>query len=191
MFAAFLGNTYPRFMIYRLRPLLYLVGLLVIVQACGGSGASGTSGVKEVADLPFSSATSGKQYAELVLKSIKTNRDKPLQNQFKSGESVNYVKLKRLVNMYSTGIGGRDDWEYHDFFELSKDKDESKGFDYAWLDQKGKLGMQIFIRAKKDGESYYIDELDFRSRLDVIDSVNFPSGQEIDDYKKINYDWVK
>ena len=178
-------------MIYRLSVLLYLVGLAVIVQACGGSGTSGNSGVKEVADLPFSSATSAKEYAEIVLKSIKTNRDKPLQNQFKPGEAINLAKLKRLVNMYSTGIGGRDDWEYHDFFELSENEDESKGFDYAWLDQKGKLGMQIFILAKKDGESYYIDDLDFRSRIDVIDSVNFPSGQDIDDYKKINYDWVK
>ena len=176
---------------YRLRALLYLVGLVITFQSCGGSGTTGADGVKEVADLPFRSATSAKEYAEMVLRSIKTNRDKPLQNQFKSGETVNFVKLKRLVSMYGSGIGGRDDWEFHDFYELSEDTDETKGFDYAWLDQKGRLGIQIYILPKKDGDAYYIDQLDFRSRLDVIESVNFPSGQEIDDYKKINYDWVK
>ena len=191
MFAAFSAKTYQIHMNDRLLALLFLVGLVIVFQSCGSSGAAGADGVKEVADLQFTSATSAKEYAEIVLKSIRTNRDKPLQNQFKTGQAVNFVKLKRLVNMYSTGIGGRDDWEFHDFFELSKNTDESKGFDYAWLDQKGRLGMQIFIQPIKEGNSYYIDKLDFRSRLDVIDSVNFPSGQDIDDYKKINYDWVK
>ena len=168
-----------------------MVSLFLIFQSCGGSSATGVSGVKEVADLPFASATSAKEYADIVLKSIRTNRDKPLQNQFKTGEPINFVKLKRLVNMYSTGIGGRDDWDYFDFFELSESKDQTKGFDFAWLDQKGRLGLQIFIKPQKDGDQFYIDQIEFRSRLEVIESVSFPSGKELDDYKKINYDWVK
>ena len=124
----------------------------------------------------------------MILKTIRTNRDKPLSKEFAEGTPLNRVQLNRIVGMYSTGIGGRDDWEYYDFFELNNNKDESNGFDYAWLDPKGRLGIQIYILPKQVEDRYFIEKLEFRSRIEVMESVAFPGG-EIDDYKKIDYDW--
>ncbi len=162
---------------------------VLFFSSCGGSSSGG--GNVEIADLPFESAQTAKAYSDIVLKSIRTNREKPLQGQFKEGTAVNLVKLNRIVGMYSTAIGGRDDWDYFDFHDLSGSTDQSQGFDYAWLDQKGRLGLQIFVLTKHDGTNYYIDKLDFQSRLDVIESVSFPAGDNIDDYKKIDYNWEK
>ena len=170
--------------------LMILCALAICLSSCGGGQSSSDSSDMAVADLPFQTAETAKEYADIVLKSIRTSREKPLHNQFKDGTPVNLVKLKRLIGMYSTGIGGRE-WEFHDFHDLSGSTDQSQGFDYAWLDLKGRLGIQIFILPKHDGTKYYIDQLDFQSRLDVMDSVTFPSGEDIVEYKKINYDWEK
>ena len=161
-----------------------------LILSCGSQGGNDRSKLV-IEDLPFDEAETAKDYADLVLKAIKTNREKPVKNEFAVDAPLNLVKLNRIVGMYATGIGGRSDWDFHDFHELSGSTDQSQGFDYAWLDQKGRLGIQIFIMPKHDGKEYYIDKLEFRSRLEVMESVSFPTGEDIEDYKKINYDWVK
>lgn len=163
--------------------------LAVLATSCGGEGKEAKKMVIE--DLPFNKAESAKEYADLVLKAIKTSREKPLKDEFGPEKAVNIVQLNRIVSMYSSGIGGRKDWDFHDFHELSKSTDQSQGFDYAWLDQKGRLGIQIFIKPAHDGKAYHIESMDFRSRLDVMESVTFPTGESIENYKKINYDWVE
>jgi len=190
MFASFLEAITIGIMKSAVFHILAFCALSISLSSCGGGQSSTESSNKQIADLPFQSAETAKEYADIVLKSIRTNREKPLHDQFQTGTAVNLVKLKRLIGMYSTGIGGRE-WEFHDFHDLSGSSDQSQGFDYAWLDLKGRLGIQIYILPKHDGEKYYIDQLDFQSRLDVMDSVTFPSGDDIAEYKKINYDWDK
>lgn len=161
-----------------------------LILSCGSNGGNDNSKAV-IEDLPFTEAETAKEYADLVLKAIRTNREKPIKNEFAKDAPLNLVKLNRIVGMYATGVGGRKDWDFHDFHVLSGSTDQSQGFDYAWLDQKGRLGIQIFIQPKHDGQTYYIDKLDFRSRLDVMESVSFPLGEDIEEYKKISYDWVK
>lgn len=170
-----------------LRVLIYSFVSLFLIS-CGGS-TSTTSEAKVIEDIPFAKAETAKEYADIVLRAIKTNRGKTLITEFEKGAAINLVKLNRIVSMYGTGIGGRSDWKFNDFHEMSGSSDQTEGFDFAWLDPKGRLGIQIYILPKHDGTKFYLDRIDFRSRLDVIDSVSFPSGDDIDDYKKIDFDW--
>lgn len=167
---------------------LFFILVSFAFSSCGGSGSTSDE-TKVIEDLPFAKVETAKEYSDLVLKAIKTNRGKVLYTEFESGVAINQVKFNRIVSMFSTGIGGRKDWKYYDFHQLSGSTDQTAGFDYAWLDPKGRLGIQLFIKPKHDGTKFYIDHIDFRSRIDVIDSVSFPTGEEIDDYKKVSYDW--
>lgn len=167
------------------RSVLFIC-LAFLIASCGGSGEK--SQPKVIGDLPFAQAKDAKAYADVVLRAIKTNRGKILAEQFASDVPLNKVKFNRLVSMYGSGIGGRE-WEAFDFHELSKSSDQSKGFDYAWLDQKGRLGLQIYILPKHNGDNFELEKIEFRSRLKVMESVGFPSGEEIDEYKKVDYDW--
>lgn len=159
-------------------------------MSCGGSDSS-TKEAKVIEDLPFASVETAKEYADTVLKAIKTSRGKTLVSEFADGTAINQVKLNRIVSMYGTGIGGRRDWKFNDFHVMSGSTDQTEGFDFAWLDPKGRLGIQMYILPKHDGNKFYLDRIDFRSRLDVIESVSFPTGEDIDDYKKIDFDWEK
>jgi hypothetical protein len=165
-----------------------VIVFILCLGACGSSDSSGSQ-VVLIEDLPFVNATDAKHYADLVIKAVRTNRSKPIADEFAPDAAINLVKFNRLVMMYSTGIGGRKDWEYYDFHELSGSSDQTVGFDYGWLDPKGRLGLQIYVRPKHNGTKFYIDHLEFRSRIDVIDSAAFPDGDEIDDYKKVKFDW--
>ena len=165
---------------------IFILSLLAI--SCGDSGDS-DSGRKAFTDLPFEKAADAKEYADLVIKSIKTNRDKPVAQEFTDNKGVDISKLRRMVGMYSTGITGRRDWEEYDIYELSDNKDASKGFDYAWLEPQGRLGMQIYVLPKQDETGRFtLEKLEFRSRIDVMESYGFPDGK-ISDYKKLNFKW--
>ena len=160
--------------------------LSLFLFSCGNDDSGNRQ--MNIQDLPYHRAVDAKTYADLILKTIRTNRDRPLAREFAHGTPLNRVQLNRIVGMYSTGIGGRKDWQYYDFYELGDKTDQTGGFDYAWLDPKGRLGIQIFILPKLEGERFVLDKIEFRSRIDVMESVAFPGGP-IDDYKKINYDW--
>lgn len=169
-----------------MRILVFALSFTFILLSCGDKGSS-DSGRKVFSDLPFEKATDAKQYADLIIKSIRTNRDKPIAQEFTDNKSVDEFQLRRMVGMYSTGITGRKDWDEVDLFEVSKKKDATKGFDYAWLEPKGRLGMQIFVLPKQEENGRFtIEKLEFRSRIDVMESFGFPQG-EISDYKKLNY----
>lgn len=168
-----------------MRLSFFVLIISVLWVSCGGS----SDGRSSIADLPFEQAKTAKEYADLVLKSIKTNRDKPLAMEFTNPDEINHYQLKRTVGMYSTAMGGRDDWQYYDLYEQSNKKDQSKGFDYAWLEPKGRLGLQIYILPTQDESGRFsIEKLEFRSRIDVMESKGFPHG-EIDDYKKLDFKW--
>lgn len=144
-----------------------------------------------ISDLPFHKASNAKEYADFVLKAIRTNRDIPINQEFELAEiSVNGDRLNEVIGMYSTGIGGRDDWNFYDIHSEAASLKGIKGFDYAWLDPKGRLGIQIYIQPVSTENGFALELLELRSRLSVMDSEAFPGG-EISDYKKIDYDWSK
>ena len=159
--------------------------LLLALMACGGSKKEE---FKYIEDLPFHKAEDAKAYADLILKSIRTNRELPIWQEFIDNDQISKDTLGMFVGMYSTGIGGRSDWEFIDVYGDSESKDGSKGFDYAWLDPSGRLGMQIKILPKGTANGFDLDRIEFRSRLDVVDSRAFPGGI-INDYEKLEYDW--
>ncbi len=165
--------------------LFFCVGLLL---ACGGKVEIAPKAVKVITDLPFEKAQSAKEYADVVLKAIKTNRNGPLQAQFVDPDKIDAIRFKEIITMYSSGIGGREDWEYIDLLETSNASDPNGGFDYAWLDPKGRLGLQIYIEPKKTEKGFELNNLEFRSRIDILETIAFPKA-EIEDYKKLEFNW--
>ena len=169
-----------------MREILLFIVVGIISFSCAEKSADGR---RTFSDLPFERATNAKQYSDLVLQSIRTNRDKPILQEFGKDVQVDAFQLKKFVGMYSTGITGRDDWREFDVHEDSKQKDVTKGFDYAWLEPTGRLGMQIFILPKQDDSGrFIIEKLEFRSRIDVLESYGFPHGT-INNYKKLDIKW--
>lgn len=167
------------------------VSLLAIMLLMSCGGGSGSSRQLRVVDLPFDEVNNRKAYADLILKAIRTNRDIPLYAEFERGEVVvDKVKFNEIIGMYSSGIGGRTDWAFYDIQEERESYDNIKGFDYAWLDPEGRLGIQIYIEPVKTNGGFGLQRIEFRSRLEVMESISFPGGQ-IDNYKKLNYDWSK
>ncbi len=170
----------------------YIILSIVFISAaymssCGGSGQNPRELI--IDDLPFHRVNSTKAYSDLILKAIRTNRDKPILQEFElSGIEVDPERLNQLVGMYSSAIGGRDDWNFFDFAVLGQKPESQLGFNYAWLDQSDRLGIQIYIEVEEEEAGFRLRLIELRSRLDVLESMAFPGGQ-IEDYKKIDYDW--
>ncbi len=162
-----------------------LFALVGIVMACG-NGSQGD--YKIIDDLPFQKAKDEKAYADIILKSIRTNRDLPIWQEFENKTVIDKDSLHLIVGMYSTAISGRSDWDFIDVYKDSDKKDISQGFDYAWLDPSGRLGLQIRVIPVAVKKGFKLKLIEFRSRLDVMESRAFPGGP-ISDYVKLDYDW--
>lgn len=158
----------------------------LLLGSCGSSSEGGKK--KVIEDLPFAKAESAKAYADLVIRALRTNRDKPIYDELIDATSVNPDSLDYYISMYSTGIGGRDDWEFVDVFEGSNKSNDTGAYDYAWLDPSQRLGIQIKVFTKKNEGSYGLEKLELRSRLDVMKSRAIP-GSAISNYEKLDYDW--
>ena len=163
---------------------------VILLVSCDKKVPDIISGDSEIADLAFSKAKDGKQYADLILRALKTNRKQPIYDQLANRDDVSIVEFNRWISMYSTGISGRKDWEFRDLYVENKTEGETNVYDYAWLDPKGRLGLQIGIVPSKTDDGYRLDKIELRSRLDVMESVSIPGGA-IDNYKKLNYNWDK
>ncbi|MFT4567544.1 MAG: hypothetical protein ACI9FN_002511 [Saprospiraceae bacterium] len=148
------------------------------------------SGNNEIDDLPFSKVEDGKAYADLILRALSTNRKQPIYDQMIDRNDINVLDFNRWISMYSTGITGRKDWEFRDIYEENDRKKKGEGYDYAWLDPKGRLGLQVNILPIKTDNGYKVKKMEFRSRLEIMESIAIPGG-EIEDYKKLNYNWDK
>ena len=163
--------------------LLLIIPVFFLIS-CGGN----SNDYKVIDDLPFNKAGNAKEYADVVLKAIRTNREIAVQQEFADPTSIQKDSLGMFVGMYSTAISGRDDWEFIDVYKDASNKDDSDGFDYAWLDPSGRLGLQIKIIPVGTSKGFDLERIEFRSRLDVVDSRAFPGGK-ISDYEKLDYDW--
>jgi len=162
---------------------LALLLLSALMLSCGSKGKK-----KVIEDLPFHKASDAKEYADLILKAIRTDRDEPIQQEYADKNGINADSLRLIVGMYSSAIRGRSDWEYIDVYGDSEVKNDRNGFDYAWLDQSGRLGIQIKIEPQGTSSGFQLKRIAFRSRLDVMESKAFPGGK-ISDYEKLEYDW--
>jgi len=169
---------------HQMRYIVIILGILLM----GACKDSSDTGKKVIDDLPFAKAETAKAYADLILKSIRTNRDKPIYQEFADATDINADSLDYYTSMYSTGIGGREDWEFIDVTAGSQSSEDAKAFDYAWLDPSGRLGIQIKVVTAGEKGAYTLDKLELRSRLDVMKSRSIP-GSTISNYEKIDYDW--
>jgi len=166
----------------------HIVIIISIALLCACGQSADTNKKKVIDDLPFAQAKNAKTYADLIIKSIRTNRDKPIHQEYSDPSSVNADSLDYYISMYSTGIGGREDWEYIDVYEGSDKTNDTGAYDYAWLDPSGRLGIQIKVTTKENNGSFSLEKLEMRSRLDVMRSRAIP-GAFISNYEKIDYDW--
>lgn len=139
-------------------------------------------GKKVIKDLAFHKAKSQKEYADLILKAVLTNRDKVVSEEL-IDEAVNQRDLNIIISSYSQSIGNKG-WDFYDVHAENPNMDKSKGIDYNWLDKRGRIAVQINIMPNKGDKYYELKRIEFRSRLDILPSEAFPGG-EISDYKKI------
>lgn len=160
-----------------MKKVIYLILLSITIFGCDNSMK--IDGKKVIADLSFHKCETEKEFTDLILKAIKTNRDKVVFEQL--GEySIDSKELNKVISAYSQSIGSRD-WELQ---EVESKENFANGVDYNWLDKKGRTAIQINIKSSQVNNSYILDRLEFRSRLDILPSFAFPGG-EISDYKKI------
>ncbi|MEL6122941.1 MAG: hypothetical protein AAFR14_04410 [Bacteroidota bacterium] len=172
--------------------LILLTAVIGLMASCTNKSEEGSATVVdvEIKDLPFEAAQTPKEFADIVLKAIKTNRDRPIFKQLVDSEQLDYEYFNSMIGMYSTGIGGRDDWEFRDVHDETGAAKDATGFDFAWLDPRDRLGIQIYIEPVKQGDRYFLRRLELRSRLEVMRSISFPDGAEISDYKKLDFNWT-
>jgi len=62
---------------HQMRYIVIIIGILLM----GACKDSSDTGKKVIDDLPFAKAETAKAYADLILKSIRTNRDKPIYQE--------------------------------------------------------------------------------------------------------------
>jgi len=154
---------------------------MVTVSSCDNSMK--VDGKKVIADLAFHKAVNEKEYADLILHALKTNRDKVLHAEF-DDKSISHSDLNRIISAYSQSIGSKD-WDFVDVETEDEMKNLIDGIDYNWHDKRGRVAIQINIQPQKnDNNRFTLSKIEFRSRLDILPSFSFPGG-EITDYKKI------
>jgi len=161
------------------RRFSFFLCLSIFAAACTSDNKS-----KPISDLAFESVSSAKDYADLVITALKTDRDKVIFDQFFDQSEVDAYQLNKTVKTYAQSIGSkRSTWDY-----LGAEESEltDNGYDYTWYDQRGRIAIQINIlpvtNAAKD--QYKLEKIEFRSRIDVLESEAFPGG-EISDFKKL------
>ncbi len=157
----------------------FILCLSIFAVACSSDTKS-----KPVSDLAFESASSAKAYADMVITALKTDRDKVIMDQFFDKSEVDAYQLNKTVKTYAQSIGSkRSTWDY---LGAEESPLTDNGYDYTWYDQRGRIAIQINVlpvtNAKKS--QYKLQKIEFRSRIDVLESEAFPGG-EISDYKKL------
>lgn len=167
-----------------IRQAFYLLTLSFLIIGCGGDAT--TSSSSKIKDLAFEDASTAKEYADLIIKTIRTNRDKVVFQQFADRTDINSTDLNIMIKTYAQAIGEkRKVWEYVDFYEENGGEPKGDaGFDYTWYDERGRIAIQLNVLPKGSAHGFKLQKLEFRSRIEILDSEAFPGG-EISDYKKL------
>ena len=181
-----LSNKYSllqRFINYDMVRIILIMSL-VSFFASSCDNVEKVDGKKVISDLAFHKADSIKEYSDLVLRAVKTNRDKVVLSELKDFD-IDPDELNRIISGYSQSIGSKD-WDFSDVESDAETKDLSDGIDYNWHDKRGRIAIQINVKVepKDSGNGYKLNKIEFRSRLDILPSFSFPGG-EIPDYKKM------
>lgn len=165
-----------------IRVVFSLFLMVILTASCDNSMK--VDGKKVISDLAFHKAETVKEYSDLVLRAIKTNRDKVVLGELDK-LNISPVELNKIISAYSQSIGSKD-WDFSDVEAEDDIKDLTDGIDYNWHDKRGRVAIQINIQAdpKSSGQGFDLKKIEFRSRLDVLPSFAFPGG-EIPDYKKM------
>ena len=164
-----------------MRTIFIALTILIGLSSCDNTNK--VDGKKVIADLAFHESSSEKDYADLILKALRTNRDKVVIAEFED-KSVNATEFSKIVSAYSQSIGSRD-WDFVDVESDEGIRNLVDGIDYNWHDKRGRVAIQINIQPQKnENNRFTLNKIEFRSRLDILPSFSFPGG-EITDYKKI------
>jgi len=165
------------------RFVIFVLSAAILCIACGGN--SNTSSPK-IKDLAFENSSSPKEYADLIIKTVRTNRDKVLFEQFSDSNDIDPKQLNLMVKTYSQAFGDKKkEWEFVDFYAANGGEPSAlEGYDYTWYDERGRIAIQINVLPKGSSNGFSLEKLEFRSRIDVLDSEAFPGGP-IGDYKKL------
>lgn len=166
-----------------LRQVFFFVSLTILLIACGGNSNSSSPKIK---DLAFEDSATSKEYADLIIKTVRTNRDKVLFNQFSDTKDIDPKQLNLMVKTYAQAFGDKKKaWEFVDYYaENGGEPSGKEGFDYTWYDERGRIAIQLNVLPKGSSNGFSLDKLEFRSRIDVLASEAFPGGS-IGDYKKL------
>lgn len=167
-----------------IRQAFYLLSLSFFMLACGGDTTTGSS--KKIKDLAFEDSTTAKEYADLIIKTVRTNRDKVVYQQFADKTEIDRDHLNLMIKTYAQAIGEkRKVWEYVDFYEENGGVPKGEaGYDYTWYDERGRIAIQLNVLPQGTSNGFNLKKLEFRSRIEILDSEAFPGG-EISDYKKL------
>lgn len=167
-----------------IRHIFFLFGLSILIMSCGADTNNSTP--KKIKDLAFEDSADAKEYADLIIKTIRTNRDKVLYQQFVDKTEINKQHLNMMVKTYALAVGDkREVWEFVDYYAENGGRPSGdQGYDYTWYDERGRIAIQINVLPKGSSNGFGLDKLEFRSRIDILKSEAFPGG-EIDDYKKL------
>lgn len=167
-----------------IRHIFILFSLSVFLISCGAD--SSTNSPKKIKDLAFEDSADAKEYADLIVKTVRTNRDKVVFQQFADQSKIDKNQLNIMIKTYAQAIGDkRGSWEYVDYYaENGGSPSGDQGYDYTWYDERGRIAIQINVLPKGSSNGFTLDKLEFRSRIDILNSEAFPGGP-IDDYKKL------
>jgi len=164
------------------RQVVLILLVCVGFMSCGSKGETN----KAIKDLAFNQAETPKEYADIILRALRTNRDKVIYNEIANKAQVESRALNLMVQAYSQSIGNkRDKWEFVDYYAEHKEQPkEGAGYDYTWYDRKGRIAIQVNILPSGEKYNYTLEKIEFRSRIDILESEAFPGGS-IEDYKKL------
>lgn len=145
-----------------------LANLMFLISSCG-SGNSGNS----PSDLNFNEVETAAAFNDLIIKAIKTNRSSVILSKYSKDVILDENSLSAMINAYSQAIGKKK-WEYEAYTFKGK---EITGYGYRWLDPYSRTAIIIEINNRKDSKEFSIDQIEFASRLDVLDSYSYPGGE--------------
>ena len=162
---------------------VYILLASFMIISCGDTAKNNNSKIK---DLAFADAETAKEYADLIIKTIRTSRDKVVFSEFVTTEDIDPQHLNVMVKTYAQAIGEkRKAWEFFDnYAENGGEPAAGKGYDYTWYDERGRVAIQINILPKGNSKRFKLEKLEFRSRIEILESEAFPGGA-INDFKKI------
>lgn len=149
----------------RLLLVFMLFSISLTQMSCGYGKIEDASVPSDTPDLEFSKSKNAQEYADLILRAIKTNRGKVIANQL-SKDSLDTKELQHTVHSFGQAIN-RKGWAMDSAEE--KIKDQAKRINYSWYDKKNRETVRISVDVIQN-KSFQLNKLNFNSRIEALDS---------------------